>query len=141
MMDFMGPVSMMQGGAGAAPIGPAVTINSASMSGGSVLGYIRYGGISAGLFGESGGTLSGTLLAGYTTDAVFEEPGSGIIGVIFVGNCVSALLALTALSVDGVSCAVSVSPEYTGGDSNFTNVSFTSTASLVVGTNQTIQLV
>ena len=137
MMDFMGPVSMMQGGA-AGFSGPSVSITSASFFSGDLVGYVKSGGFTATEIGASGGTLSATILTGFVTDGVFYIPGSSAIRAYIVGDAVAALAGVSAMTIGGVPCAVSTPPST---DGTTTVIVFYPTAALVASTTQTIQLV
>jgi len=139
MMDFMGPVSMMQGGA-AGFSGPSVSILSASFAGGYLTGFIRSGGYTASTIGASGGSLSATILTGFVTDSVTYIPDTSEISISIVGDAVAALAGLSAMTIDGVPCAVSTPPSYDAVKS-VTLAYFTAATSLVASTTQTIQLV
>lgn len=141
-MDFLGPTAMNRGGS-AAGLGPSRTLNSASFFGGEAIGYVRADGPMATALGISGGTLSGTVLTGYTTDTVsrFSEVLTGTVPLIYVtlmGDAVAALTGLSAITIGGVSCAVSTPPSF---DGTVTAMEFTGSAVLVASTSQTIQLI
>jgi len=138
MMDFMGPVSMMQGGAVSFTPGPSVSITSASFFSGYIVGYIKSGGATATGQGVSGGSLSATILTGFVTDSVMYIPGSSAIYVYIFGDAVAALAGLSAMTIGGVPCAVSTPPSY---DGTITGIIFVGSAALVASTSQTIQLI
>lgn len=139
-MDFMGPVSMMQGGSSEVSFtpGPIVSITSASFVSGYIVGYIKSGGATATSVGVSGGTLSATILTGFVTDSVMYVSDTSEIFAYFVGDAVAALAGVTAITIGGVSCAVSTPPST---DGTITRIVFYPTAVLVASTTQTIQLV
>lgn len=103
-----GSISLL--GAGKAPSGgsgfPAEVVTRVLLSSGPpvVYGYIRPGGIVAGIFGFSGGTLSGTLVPGFVTDAIFTTDGDGNIAL--VGDATAALVSVTSLLDNGTPRAV-----------------------------------
>ena len=142
MMDFMGPMSMMQGGAVSFTPGPSVSITSSDFgSGGAVVGYIKSGGFAATALGVSGGTLSATVLTGFVTDSVFYTPGSSEIKAYIVGDAVAALAGVSAMTIGGVPCALINGPEYNVNVAGTTEIVFYPTAVLVASTSQTIQLI
>lgn len=140
MMDFMGPVSMMQGGAAGFAPGPSRSITSSDFgSGGNTAGYIRSGGYTATAYEASGGTLSGTLLTGFVTDAILWVSASeDLISVYIVGDAVAALDGLSAMTIGGVPCALAGPPE---SDGTITGITLVGSAALIASTSQTIQLI
>lgn len=139
MMDFMGPVGMMQGGAVSFTLWPSVSITSSDFGSGELyVGYIKSGGPSAAGTGLSGGSLSATILTGFVTDSVFYTPSTSRIYAYIVGNAVAALAGLSAMTIGGVSCDLAGPPGY---DGTITEIIFYTTAALVASTTQTIQLI
>ena len=105
------------------------------------IGYIRAGGIYAGLLGDSGGTLSGTTLTGFTTDAVFQQGDGWSLEVAFVGDAVAALARCTGIKVNSIVCPVLYPAAYDGGY-GLTTISFDGSAiHLAASTSYTVQLV
>ena len=98
-----GSISLL--GAGKAPSGgsgfPAEVVNRALLLSGppTVYGYVRSGGIMAGILGVSGGTISGTLVPGFVPDAVITiVDGFGTTGqIVLVGDATAALASVTNL--------------------------------------------
>lgn len=97
-----GSISLL--GAGKAPSGasfPAEVVNRVLLSSGppTIYGYIRPGGIIAGIFGFSGGSITGTLVPGFVTDAVYTvDDGFDSYGQIaLVGDATAALASVTNL--------------------------------------------
>ena len=138
MMDFMGPVGMMQGGAAGFTSGPSVSITSASLAGGYFAGFFSSGGPTATAYGVSGGTLSATILTGFVTDSVFYTSDLSKTYIYIFGDAVAALAGLSAMTIGGVSCALAGPPAY---DGTLTGIIFDSTTALVASTTQTIQLI
>ncbi|MEP2205257.1 MAG: hypothetical protein ABJI65_20595, partial [Tateyamaria sp.] len=75
---------VMLGAAAGFEPGPIITMGAVDLNP-SFTGYMRPGGIVAGLFGLSGGgSISATIMPGFVTDAVFYY--SGAIEVYLVGD-------------------------------------------------------
>jgi len=122
-------------------VAPSRTLTAKSFYPSGLYGYIRPGGISAGVFGDSGGTLSGTMLTGWTTDIIIQESGSWAISLGFVGNAVTALAGCTGLKVNSTVCPISSSAVYDG-DTGVTGLSFDGSAiHMAASTDYTVQLV
>lgn len=115
---------------------PAVTVGRANLGGMGIYGYIRPGGLVAGLYGASGGTLSATLVPGFVTDAVFDSTNDGI-WVVVVGDCESVLSGVTALMDNGTPLPLLASAAY---DSNGGVTLITFTGSWTSTGNRTVQL-
>lgn len=122
-------------------VAPSRTLTTKDFNPYVVIGYIRSGGIYAGMLGASGGTLSGTMLTGQTTDVIIQESGSWGISVAFVGNTVAALAGCTGLKVNSTICPISTSAAYDGGY-DMTGISFDGSAiHMAASTSYTVQLV
>jgi len=105
------------------------------------IGYIRAGGIYAGLAGLSGGTLSGTMFTGLTTDILFQEADSFGVSCAFVGDTVSSLAGCTGLKINSIVCPVLYPAAYDDGY-GLTTISFDGSAiHLAAPTSYTVQLV
>ena len=105
------------------------------------IGYIRAGGIYAGVVGLSGGTLSGTMLTGWTTDTIFQWTDSWGVLIGFVGNAVTALAGCTGLKVNSTVCPM-LNPADYDGESDFTSIYFNGSAiHMAASTSYTVQLV
>ena len=122
-------------------VAPSRTLTTKDFYSGSYCGYVRPGGVYAGLFGDSGGTLSGTMLTGQTTDVVLQSTSDWEIVLAFVGNTVAALAGCTGMKVNSTVCPISNSAIYDG-DSGLTVMSFDGSAiHLAASTSYTVQLV
>ena len=122
-------------------VAPSRTLTAKSFYSGGFYGYIRPGGIYAGLLGDSGGTLSGTMLTGWTTDLIFQETDSWGVVIGFAGNAVAALAGCTGLKVNSTVCPISNSAAYDGGY-GLTAISFDGSAiHMAASTSYTVQLV
>lgn len=122
-------------------VAPSRTLTTKDFYPYGFIGYIRTGGIYAGLIGLSGGTLSGTMLTGQTTDMILQSTDTWEIAVGFVGNVVAALAGCTGLKVNSTVCPVSTSATYNS-DAGLTSVNFDGSAiHLAAPTSYTVQLV
>lgn len=122
-------------------VAPSRTLTTKDFYSGSLYGYVRPGGVYAGMLGDSGGTLSGTMLTGQTTDVIIQEAGDWAISLGFVGNTVAALAGCTGMKVNSTVCPISTSAIYDG-DSGLTGVGFDGSAiHLAASTDYTVQLV
>lgn len=100
---------------------PAVTINRANIDTSGVFGhnsygYIRSGGIYAGLVGTSGGSLSATLVPGYVTDVVVDIFDGDQIAIAIVGDCAALLAGVTALMDNGTPLPLDAPFQYSAGE-------------------------
>lgn len=121
-------------------VAPSRTLTTKYFSAADWTGYVRSGGIYAGLLGDSGGTLSGTMLTGATTDVVYQT-GDWDLNIGFVGNTVAALAGCTGLKVNSTICPISTSAAYDGGY-GLTAISFDGSAiHMAASTSYTVQLV
>lgn len=121
-------------------VAPSRTLKTKYFSSFNWTGYIRSGGIYAGILGRSGGTLSGTMLTGATTDVVYQTGDWGL-NIGFVGNTVAALAGCTGMKVNSTICPISTSAAYDGGY-DMTSISFDGSAiHMAASTSYTVQLV
>jgi hypothetical protein len=122
-------------------VAPSRSLTTKSFASGTITGYIRPGGVFAGIVGESGGSLSGTMLLGSTTDFVDQETTEWTVRVGFVGNVVSALAGCVGLKINSTVCAISTPAAYdSGGDA--TSIVFDGSAiHMTAPTTYTVQLV
>ena len=121
-------------------VAPSRTLTAKDFNPYWFIGYIRAGGVYAGITGLSGGTLSGTMLTGWTTDFIFQET-DWAISLGFVGNAVAALAGCTGLKVNSTVCPVLAPADYDVGP-DLTSITFDGSAiHLAASTSYTVQLV
>lgn len=122
-------------------VAPSRTLTTKYFSAIDCIGYIRSGGIVAGLLGDSGGTLSGTILTGTTTDSTYQTGDDWSVSVAFVGDAVAALTGCTGMKINAIVCPISVPAAYDVGY-GLTAISFDGSAiHMAASTSYTVQLV
>jgi hypothetical protein len=122
-------------------VAPSRTLTTKYFSALNSTGYIRSGGIYAGLIGDSGGSLSGTILTGATTDALLQNGGDWGVASSFVGDNVAALAGCTGIKVNSTVCPIANPAVYDSG-SGLTVISFDGSAiHMAASTTYTVQLV